>query len=258
MEIGVLGPLQVRHHGARLQLGAPQQQQVLALLALNVSKPVSIDEIAFELWGERPPASAVAKVRAHAAMLRRLFAAEVPDVCRVIRAGSGYLLEVERSLVDMVQFQDERNRGLTLVARQPVAAVQHLERALSLWQGVMLDGLPRGPVLTSQCAIVEQGRLATVDSLAELHLSLGHPARAGTLLQRQVLAEPLRERSYVLLMRAHYQSDGIAAALKTYETIRSALADELGLEPGSELQRLHRAILNRDSTLDTADSTPAM
>jgi DNA-binding SARP family transcriptional activator len=44
--------------------------------------------------------------------------------------------------------------------------------------------------------------------------------------------------------------DGVAAALQAYEVIRSALASQLGVEPGSELQRLHRAVLNRDSTLD--------
>jgi hypothetical protein len=95
---------------------------------------------------------------------------------------------------------------------------------LSLWRGVMLDGLSRGPVLISRCAIVEQDRLATVDRLAEVYLSLGHPVRAGALLQLQVLSEPLRERSHALLMRARYQTDGVAAALQAYETIQSARA----------------------------------
>jgi DNA-binding SARP family transcriptional activator len=168
----------------------------------------------------------------------------------MVRSGSGYLLEADGAIVDLIQFQDERGRGRALLARQPAAAAQHLERALGLWHGVMLDGLSHGPVLTGRCAIVEQDRLAAVDSLAELHLALGDPVRAGPLLQLQVLAEPLREQSYSLLMRARYQTDGVAAALQAYEVIRGALADQLGVEPGWELQRLHRAVLNRDSTLD--------
>jgi hypothetical protein len=66
---------------------------------------------------------------------------EAPDVCRVVRSGSGDLLEADGAIVDLIQFQDERGRGRALVARQPAAAAQHLERALGLWHGLMLDGL---------------------------------------------------------------------------------------------------------------------
>ena len=54
MGIGVLGPLTVDGSGA---LGR-RDRVVLASLATRPGHPVSADQLADALWGERPPASA--------------------------------------------------------------------------------------------------------------------------------------------------------------------------------------------------------
>jgi DNA-binding SARP family transcriptional activator len=251
VEFGVLGPLQVRHAGETLQLGTPQQQLVLVLLVVNLGRAASLEGMIYELWGETPPPSAVAKVRGYAAALRRLFESVQPGVDRVVRAGSGYLLHVDDSEVDLRQFDQDVSRGRRAMADGDLrAARESFERALGRWRGTMVDGLPRGPLLASRCSTVELDRLAVVDSLAEVHLRDGQPALASALMWPQVHAEPLREQSYALLMRARYQVDGVAGALEVYETLRRNLADQLGIEPGTELQRLHRAVLNRDAVLE--------
>lgn len=257
MEFGVLGPLQVRHAGETLPLGTPQQQLVLVLLVVNLGRAASLEGVIYELWGETPPPSAVAKVRAYAAALRRLFESVQPGVDRIIRAGSGYLLNVAESEVDLGQFSLDVYHGRRAFATGDLPAAQdRFAQALGHWRGTMLDGLPRGPLIASRCSTVEQDRLAVIDSLAEVHLRRGQPAQASALIWPQVHAEPLREQSYALLMRARYQVDGVAAALDVYETLRRNLADQLGIEPGTELQRLHRAVLNRDTALDPAPAGP--
>jgi DNA-binding SARP family transcriptional activator/tetratricopeptide (TPR) repeat protein len=258
MEVGVLGPLRVRHDGLDLPLGTPQQRSVLALLAVRAGQPVTLQELIYELWDERPPPSAVAKVRGYAAALRRMSSAVAAPVAWVVRSGSGYLLDPDTSTVDLDLFTRELGEGRHALAGHDLpAALARLEAALGCWRGVMLDGLPRGPVLAGRCAVVEQDRLAAVDTVAKLHLGLGNAARAAALILPQVQAEPLREQSYALLMRALYQTDGAAAALRVYETIRQALVEQLGVEPGAQLQRLHRAVLNRDAELDPPDPAHA-
>jgi DNA-binding SARP family transcriptional activator len=251
VEFGVLGPLQVRHAGEALPLGTPQQQLVLVLLVVNLGRAASLEGIIYELWGESPPPSAVAKVRGYAAALRRLFASVDPGVDRVVRAGSGYLLRVDGVEVDLWQFSEDVSNARRALAEGDLPAAQEgFARALQRWRGTMLDGLPRGPLIASRCSTVEQDRLAVIDNLAGIHLRQGQPAQASALLWPQVHDEPLREQSYALLLRARYQLDGVAGALEVFETLRRNLAEQLGIEPGAELQRLHRAVLTRDSALD--------
>ena len=51
-------------------------------------------------------------------------------------------------------------------------------------------------------------------------------------------------------MLALYRAGRQADALRAYQAARAVLGDELGLEPGRELQRLEAAILAQDPDLD--------
>src|SRR5207237_3983156 len=61
---------------------------------------------------------------------------------------------------------------------------------------------------------------------------------------------PLRERFIGQLMLALYRSGRQADALESYRIARGRLVEELGLEPGRELQELERAILAQDPALE--------
>jgi DNA-binding SARP family transcriptional activator len=250
--------LEVRHEGVAVPLGTPKQRLVLALLLLNAGRAVSLESLIEELWSERPPASAVAHVRGYAGALRRLLTRLNPDAA-IARAGSGYLVTADPDSIDLTAFERDVADGRAALASGDLpTALVALERARSRWRGRMLDGLARGPVLHARCTAVEQERAVVIDSLAEVHVRMGQPARAIVLLHGQVEADPLREEPYALLMRARYQLDGAAGALEVYDTARKVLAEELGLEPGAELQRLHRAVLNRAPELAPHGTRPAV
>lgn len=207
MELRVLGPLEVRLDGVALPLGTPKQQVVLALLAVNAGRLVRLDDLVDELWPDAPPASAVKNVRSYAANLRR---------AREATAG-GELAPASR---------------LFAAAR-------------SRWRGQMLAGLRRGPILEARCAAIEEERLLVMEESAEAHLAIGEPDRAAALLREHVLMHPLRERAQAIYIRALYQTGDTAGALGAYTAARGALVEQLGVEPGFELQRAHRDVLRR-------------
>ena len=63
MEYRILGPLEVVRDEELVALGAAQQRALLAVLVLQGGKPVSIDQLIDELWGDRAPATAAKTCR---------------------------------------------------------------------------------------------------------------------------------------------------------------------------------------------------
>jgi streptogramin lyase len=97
---------------------------------------------------------------------------------------------------------------------------------------------------------LEQLRLAVEEDRVEALLRLGRHADVVGRLESLVGAHPLRERLRGQWMVALYRSGRQADALDAYRDGRRLLADELGLDPAPELQRLERAILGQDEALD--------
>jgi tetratricopeptide (TPR) repeat protein len=110
----------------------------------------------------------------------------------------------------------------------------------------VLAGLVHGTRTAARCIAVEDELAAVVEWLAETRLALGQPAAATALLRQHLGRHPLRERGYLLSMRAHSDAGRIAEALATYETARVTLAEELAVEPGADLRRLHRELLDTE------------
>src|SRR5689334_6254322 len=72
VSVSVLGPLEVRLDGEVVDLGAPKQRAVLALLAANRGRAVSLDQLIEELWGDQAPPRATASLQAYVSNLRRV------------------------------------------------------------------------------------------------------------------------------------------------------------------------------------------
>src|SRR6185503_7832943 len=104
---------------------------------------------------------------------------------------------------------------------------------------------------------LEELRLETLEGRFEAMLRLGRHGAIVAELETRVTEHPLRERLRGQLMLALYRSGRQAEALEVYRKGRRLMADELGLEPGADLQRLEKAMLSQDASLDVPATRPA-
>ncbi|WP_433283996.1 AfsR/SARP family transcriptional regulator [Micromonospora sp. CA-244673] len=245
MDIRVLGGLVVRTEDGYLHLGTPKQQLVFAMLALEVGRLVTLDGLVDELWPEEPPRSAVPNVRTYAANLRRSLEAATAGRVTVAREHGGYRLEAEPSQVDLVRLTAGWHQARELAeAGDRLGAASLLTDVIGAWSEPLLAGLRPGPTLAARREAVDRERQAAVELFAELRLGSGGADLALPLLRAHASRHPLREPAQVLLMRALIRTDDLSEALAVYQATRDALAEQLGVPPGPELERLHRAALD--------------
>ncbi|MFI5934183.1 BTAD domain-containing putative transcriptional regulator [Actinoplanes sp. NPDC051494] len=236
----VLGPIELP------AVLAAKPRVVALLLLTGGNRPVSLDAFVDELWPRHPPVSAVANIRTYLSRLRQ----EFPG--RISSGGGGYRFEVGPGELDLAEFTALVAAGRADADHRPAQARESLRAALELWRGQPFMGETVGPVLQARAAAAQDDYLAAVELHSELLMRDGDPATAQRLLRDTVDGNPLRERLRSLLMLAIYQGGDPAGALQAYQQARSALAAELGIDPGPELSAIHQAVLRRDSRLLTA------
>jgi DNA-binding SARP family transcriptional activator/ABC-type branched-subunit amino acid transport system substrate-binding protein len=230
----------------QLRLGGSKQRTVLALLLLEAGSAVSTDRLIEEIWGEDQPDDAATALQQHVARLRKLL--QPHDVLRT--RPRGYLLAVPPEQLDLQRFERLRDEGRRLLDDgRGEEAARLLRSALALWRGEPLADLADEPFLRDARARLGDARLDALETRVEADLATGRHGDLVGELGELVRAHPLRERFRAQLMLALYRSGRQAEALEVYSEARRTLADELGLEPGPELQRLQRAILGHDPTL---------
>lgn len=251
MQVGVLGPLEVIEDGRRVPVNGTRTRTLLGVLALNPGRVVSRDRLVEELWGKHPPANAVNALQARVSQLRRLVGPR-----RLVGHWPGYLLDITPGAVDAVRFEVLGASGRAALGRGEVEeAAATLREALGLWRGPALvdvadlGDMTDGDVLAGEAARLEELRLAVLENRIEADLALGRQAEVTSELRALVAEHPLRERLWGQLMVALYRSERQADALAAYQQARRVLADELGLDPGPELQRVEAAILAQDPEL---------
>jgi DNA-binding SARP family transcriptional activator len=243
----MLGPLEVTDGGVRLTPSRLKERTLLALLLANAGRTVSAAEVDHALWGGKPPASARSNLYSYMAGLRRTVnGSPVAGGDRLSRTGGGYLLRVEDGEVDARMFERLAHSGRqALKDGRPAAAVRDLDAALRLWRGSpLMDIRSTSEELRREIARFEELRLVAVEDMAEANLALGHAGEVVASLPGLVDEYPLRERLWALLMRAWYRTGRQSEALAAYQRVYRLLDDELGVEPGQELRRVHQLILN--------------
>ncbi len=246
MEFRVLGPLEVRDGERSLPLAGAKQRALLALLLVNANRVVSRDRMIDELWGERPPETAVQSLQVYVSRLRKLLPPE-----RLLTRPPGYLLEVEPEELDVQRFERLLAEGRA-AAGDPEHASRLLHEALALWRGPPLAEFAFDGFAQAEIGRLEDLRLAAVEERVEADLALARPAELIGELEALVAEHPHRERLRGQLMLALYRSGRQAEALAAYQAARRALVDELGIEPSAGLQRLEKQILTQDEELDLA------
>lgn len=249
MKFRVLGSLEVHADGAVVPMGGMREQAVLAVLVLEAGRAVPVTRLIDAIWADNPPETAAKQVRNAVSRLRRLLAPSgEPDL--IVADGAGYRLSVSREDIDAWVFEAKVLEGSRAAeAGRLDDAAATLRSALALWRGRMLDGVG-GPVLEGAATAWDERRRAAEDSYYEHMLGLGRYREVTSELSGLLSDSPLREKTAAQLMLALYRCGRQADALEIYQAIRSRLHDDLGLEPGPELQRLHQQILGGDAELD--------
>ena len=212
-----------------------------------------MDEIADALWGERPPAGYAATIQTYIFHLREVLEPErakgdPPDV--LVTEPGGYRLRIDPGAVDVTGFECLIESGESFVARGlPAEGAADLRRALSLWRGSVLADLAGYDFVARLGSRLDELRLRAIESRIDAELALGH--HASMLAEINSLAEshPLREHVQAQRILALYRAGRQADALTAFRSVRGRLIDELGIEPGTELTKLHQSILNQDPSL---------
>ncbi|MFD5679807.1 AfsR/SARP family transcriptional regulator [Streptomyces bacillaris] len=249
LEFAVLGPLEVRESGAPIRLTGMRRRRLLALLLLRFPHTVAREFLVDALW-ETPPASARQQVHNAIRDLRAALTATTGNgVLATTGSGAltttatGYRLDVPPEAVDAHRFT-EGARAARAARREgrEAEAVRLFRSALDLWRGEAFAGIDC-PAVSAAAASLEEERLTAIEELTELRLAAGESATLVAELFSLTAAHPLRDALRGHLMLALHRSGRQADALAVYDEGRRLLADELGLEPGRDLRRLHTEIL---------------
>lgn len=241
MQFQILGPLEVHSSGRPVRIAGHRQRKALALLLLNANMAVSTERLVDMLWDD-PPRSARQQVHNVISGLRRALLAPSQDVS-VVTTDTGYQMNLPPDRLDAQCFQrDLRAAERAEASGHPRRAARLLGDAVALWRGPALTGLD-GQHITSVATRLNEQRLAATEQRMALRLRLGEAGSLVSDLLELVAEHPLRESLRHSLMLALYHSGRQADALSVYEQGRRLLAEELGLDPGPELRRLHELVL---------------
>jgi DNA-binding SARP family transcriptional activator len=240
MEVRLLGPVRLFVDGRPVRLPA-KQRTLIAILALQANRTVSIDRLVDGIWGEDAAPTAAKTLQTHVFQLRRLLERAEPSGAGgmpVRTEGQGYGLRIDADAVDAHRFErllGEARRSMDL---DPRHAADILREALDLWQGPPLADVAFEPFAGPEIDRLEELRGSAVEDLAKARVALGEHELAIGDLRRAVVETPFREQLWVSLMRALVQSGRQAEALLAYREAETVLRRELGVDPGPDLQDL--------------------
>jgi DNA-binding SARP family transcriptional activator len=260
MEIKVLGPLDAQLAGRSIVPTAGKPRQILALLALHRNRIISVPILMEEIWGVKLPRSALTTLQTYIMQLRRMIGAALgpdsPHTAKdvLVTSHGGYLLRMPPDAPDALDVGTYEH----LVYQGRAAfdtgdseqASRLLRQALELWRGPALVDVRAGSILEIETMRLEESRLGTLELRITADLQLGRHAALLTELMALAARNPLHEGLHSQIMVALYRCGRQAQALDVYHRLRGRLVEELGLEPSTQLQRVHQAVLTADPSLD--------
>lgn len=254
----VLGPTTVTDEGTPIDLGGPLPRRLLTALLLAEGTPVPDERLASAVWGEHTPTRPASALQVYVSRLRRALGNSWRGL--LARAGTGYVFRLPPTALDVVRFAGAVERGRRLFADGAAAEAERVfADALAWWRGEpYADLLDTTEVTAARARLAELHEVAVEERLAA-RLSTGDAPGAAAELDAAVRAAPYRERRWALRILALYRCGRQSDALAALRAVRALLADELGIEPGPELQRMERLVLAQDPRLLLPEprSTPA-
>jgi len=249
----MLGPLEVRTERGWSGINAAKWRSLLAVLLLNPGQVVSTDRLIMELWGDQPPAKAGNLVSIYVHRLRRLIGDA--DGRMLVTRAPGYQILLGPEDLDSQRFAALTAAGAKeLSSGEARRAAELLSEALALWRGRALADVAPSALVNAEASRLEESRLDAQLLRIEADLRCGRHAQLVVELQRLIVDHQLREGLWVLLIRGLRGAGRHAEALEVYARARTVIADELGVDPGAELQHLYQQMLAADVGQEPPDA----
>ncbi|MEU4807179.1 BTAD domain-containing putative transcriptional regulator [Actinosynnema sp. NPDC023587] len=251
VDFRLLGEIEASADGRSVDVGPAKGRCLLAVLLVDLGRPVSVDQLVDRVWGGlRVPRRPAAIVQSYVSRLRRGLAAV--DGVRITRQSNGYRLTADDCTVDLHRFRDLTRDARS--SRRDEDAEDLYERALALWRGDPFGGLDVPWLNAVRSTLLGELHAARLD-LADVRLRLGAHTSLLADLATRAAAHPLDERVAGQLMLGLYRSGRAADALAHYDGLRRRLVEELGTDPGAAVRRLQQQIITADPAL-TRSSGP--
>jgi WD40 repeat protein/DNA-binding SARP family transcriptional activator len=262
MRFLVLGPLEVAQTGGDpLPIAGSKERTILACLVARAGRVVPVDDLIEELWGDHPPRAPERTLVSYVSRLRRELQprrSAGSNVEVIVFRADGYTLESDGHEIDAISFEQLAVEGHRLLATGRTAEADPvLQEALGLWRGTAYQGYRYTGFGAAEGDRLDELRRTATEDLIDSRLGGADPGQLVAELEAMVREEPLRERRWGQLMVALYRAGRQAEALQAFARAREVLVDELGIEPGPELQRFQAAILSHDPELGPGRASPA-
>jgi ABC-2 type transport system ATP-binding protein len=245
-----MGPVEAWANAKSIDLGPRKQRFALAVLALYVNQPITVDRLVDLNWNN-PPRTARHATQVYVSRLRATLASAAGSSVQIITRGATYALHADPMCIDAHRFRALVDEASDEHADTTRAAI--LRRALALWHGPPLADV--APPFNPLCRGLEEARLAAVEEWLDAELRLGRHGAVIDQLVELTAQHPDRQRLVALHMLALYRDGCASDALRLYRRVRGLLVDEFGLDPHVEVQQLQRAILRADPRLDLPGPT---
>lgn len=252
MEFRILGPVEVEVDGTLVTI-APKERVLLAVLVVSAGEVVSVQRLIHELWGSDPPADARNAVQLLVSRLRKALGPHGRQL--LVTQRPGYVLQARSDEVDAQRFEALLRQAREVRAERPAEASLLLDEALRLWRGPVLAGLTDHDFARLEGVRLDELRVVATEEKIAADLELGDHDELVPRVRELVEQHRLRERLHGLLMLALYRAGRQSEALDVFRAARHLLADELGVDPGAQLQQLHERILRQDPELATPSAT---
>jgi DNA-binding SARP family transcriptional activator len=252
VDFAVLGPVMARDaRGVPLALKGPRHRAVLARLLIARGRVVPVSTLVDDLWAD-PPQNAIGAIRTFVGDLRRALEPDRPPhapATLLVTEGAGYALSAEPDAVDALRFEQVVSAARSLA---PERVLDTLSDALGWWRGPAYADFSDERWARPERSRLSELRLRAVELQAQARLDLGRPADAVPELDAHVAEHPWREEGWRLLALSLYRSGRQGDALQVLRRARTLLVEQLGVDPGAELQQLERDVLNQEQSLTLA------
>jgi len=259
VEFRALGSFEVVVGGRLATPSAPKLRQALALMVLEHNKVVHTRSLIDELWGDDPPRQATQTVHQYIYELRRRLRRVCdPDEVLVTKP-NGYMAPVAPESIDVTMAESlVREAAQALASRDPSTARQLLSEALALWRGEPLSNITCGKFLETFATRLQESWLHALELRIEADFQLNRHHELVGELKALSAAHPFHESIHGKLMLALYRCGRRNEALDVYRSLHRGLGHELGLAPGTQIQRLHQLMLFADPVLDPPSARRAI